>query len=580
MTPPVAEPALLDPVTGLPGALLFRDRLAQRVEAAALGGSPGALLVLEVAAADGRMPTPPALAREAGRRLRDAAPRTASVCHIGAATFALLLANAGDPGSVAALVEQVVMPALTAPVPVDGHDVALAAPVGIALFPADGADAERLLQIAEDARRRAVARGVRYLFARGESDARISERRAFEDRLRDALADEEFVLHYQPKVELATGRIVGAEALVRWQHPELGLLPPDRFLPAIEGGGLAIELSAWALRSACARLCAWQAAGHPATSVSVNLSSRQFADASLVARVEGALREFALDPRVLELELTENIVMHDAERFGEKLHALKALGVRLSLDDFGTGYSSLRYLKRFPLDRLKIDQSFVADITTNPDDAAIVRAVISLGHSLELELVAEGVETDAQVSWLRRERCDQIQGYFFSEPVPAADFERMLAQRKSLFAAPARAGDERRTLLIVDDEPNIVSSLVRLLRSEDYRVLTAGNARDALELLALNRVQVIISDHRMPVMTGAEFLAKVKTLYPDIVRILFSGYIEMDALTEAVNRGAVYRFLLKPWDDDVLRDAVRDAFRHHWHTSTETFATPPAAPPA
>ena len=206
---------------------------------------------------------------------------------------------------------------------------------------------------------------------------------------------------------------------------------------AIEGGGLAVELSEWALDSACAQLHAWRGAGHPQVSVAVNLSSRQFADERLVARVEAALRKHALDPGLLELELTENIVMQDAERFGEKLRALKRLGIRLSLDDFGTGYSSLRYLKRFPLDRLKIDQSFIADVTTNPDDAAIVRAVISLGHSLGLELVAEGVETEAQIGWLRRERCDQIQGYYFSQAVPAAAFERLLVESRSLFPPPS-----------------------------------------------------------------------------------------------------------------------------------------------
>jgi CheY-like chemotaxis protein len=205
-----------------------------------------------------------------------------------------------------------------------------------------------------------------------------------------------------------------------------------------------------------------------------------------------------------------------------------------------------------------------------------VRAVISLGHSLGLELVAEGVETEAQIGWLRRERCDQIQGYYCSQPVPAAAFGRLLGEAKSLVPPPLVPAAARRTLLIVDDEPNIVSSLVRLLRSEECRVLTAGNAQDALEILALNPVQVIISDHRMPAMTGAEFLGKVKALYPDIVRILFSGYIEMDALTDAVNRGAVYRFLLKPWDDDVLREAVRDAFRHHW--ITHRGEGPPAPP--
>lgn len=573
------DPALFDPLTGLPGATLFRDRLAQRVDAAVLGGAPGALLLLtleryDALAAEVGEPAAQALVREAGRMLRDAAPRTASVCRIADTTFALLLANAGDAPSVAAMIEQSLVPATSGSVRIGGHDVPLAAGIGVALFPTDGADPERLLQAADAARRRAIATGARYLFAAGESNTRVSERRAFEDRLRDALGDEEFVLHYQPKVALATGRIVGCEALVRWQHPELGLLPPDRFLPAIERGGLAIALSEWGLRCACAQLRAWQAAGLPSLCISVNLSSEQFADAALVMRVQDALSEHALDPGLLEFELTENIVMHDPEHFGEKLRSLKRLGVRLSLDDFGTGYSSLRYLKRFPLDRLKIDQSFVADVTTNPDDAAIVRAVISLGHSLGLELVAEGVETEAQVGWLRRERCDEIQGFHFSPPVAAVEFERMLAAGRNLYADPRPADSARTSLLIVDDEPNIVASLMRLLRSENYRVLTASNAAEALEILALHPVQVIVSDHRMPVMTGAEFLGKVKLLYPDIVRILFSGYIEIDALTDAVNRGAVYRFLLKPWDDEVLREAIRDAFRHHWLTHKDVDQAP------
>ncbi len=568
---PSADEATHDALTGLPGTALFRDRLAQMLEGVRYGGPPGALILValdrvdEIAQQCGREAVD-ALVRAVSGMLREAAPRSASVCRTDATSFAILVTGMIDGGSVGALLEQAIVPALSGSVQVGERDIPISASIGVALFPADAQDAERLVQLAEGARRRAQESGARLLFAAADADARVSERRAFEDRLRDALDDEEFVLHYQPKVELASGRIIGGEALVRWQHPELGLLRPDRFLGAIEGGGLAVDLSDWALRSACGRLRAWQAAGLPSVCISVNLSSRQFADEALVARVHDVLREHALDPSLLEFELTENIVMHDAERFGEKLRALKALGVGLSLDDFGTGYSSLRYLKRFPLDRLKIDQSFIADVTTDPDDAAIVRAVISLGHSLGLELVAEGVETEAQMAWLRRERCDQIQGFYFSEAVPAEEFERLLRERKSLFAEPVRDGDERKSLLIVDDEPNIVASLVRLLRSEDYRVLTAANATDALELLALNPVQVIISDHRMPVMTGAEFLARVKSLYPDIVRILFSGYIEMDALTDAVNRGAVYRFLLKPWDDDVLRESIRDAFRHHWLT--------------
>jgi CheY-like chemotaxis protein len=240
--------------------------------------------------------------------------------------------------------------------------------------------------------------------------------------------------------------------------------------------------------------------------------------------------------------------------------------VKLSLDDFGTGYSSLSYLKRFPLDQLKVDQSFIRDVTSNPEDAAIVKAVISIGNSMGLELVVEGVETLAQLEWLRRHRCEKIQGYYFSPPLPATDFEQMLRDRKCLPAAQGQPAVEAKTLLIVDDESNIVAAVARLLRREGYRILTAHSAAEAFEILALNRAQVVLSDHRMPGMTGAEFLGKLKVMYPDTVRILFSGYVEMDALTDAVNRGAVYRFLLKPWDDDVLRETIRDAFQYYWLT--------------
>jgi CheY-like chemotaxis protein len=245
--------------------------------------------------------------------------------------------------------------------------------------------------------------------------------------------------------------------------------------------------------------------------------------------------------------------------------------VKLSLDDFGTGYSSLSYLKRFPLDQLKVDQSFIRDVTSNPDDAAIVRAVISVGNSMGLEIVVEGVETVAQVEWLRRHRCEKIQGYCFSPPLPAPEFEQILRDGKRLPPGTGGISVEAKTLLVVDDESNILAAVVRLLRREGYRIVSAHSATEAFEVLALNDVQVVISDHRMPEMTGADFLGKVKVLYPDTVRILFSGYVEMEALTDAVNRGAVYRFMLKPWDDDVLREAIRDAFHYHWLTHRQEF---------
>jgi CheY-like chemotaxis protein len=205
-------------------------------------------------------------------------------------------------------------------------------------------------------------------------------------------------------------------------------------------------------------------------------------------------------------------------------------------------------------------------VITNPEDAAIVRAVISVGHSLGLAIVAEGVETPAQLDWLRRQRCEKVQGYYFSRAVMADEFMRFLRDDKRLPTAPDVDARAQKTLLIVDDEANILSAVVRLLRREDYRVLTAGSATEAFDVLASHDVQVIMSDHRMPAMTGAEFLGKVKTLYPDTVRMLFSGHVEVEALTDAVNRGAVYRFLLKPWDDETLRQSVREAFQYYWLT--------------
>jgi len=431
--------------------------------------------------------------------------------------------------------------------------------------------------VIEDAPERGRVPGRSGEHQRGIREPRAPEKVTLERELLEAIEAGQFVLHYQPKVELSTGQIIGSEALLRWQHPQRGLLMPGQFLAVAEDSDAILDIGEWVLRAGCAQTAKWHDAGLPAISLSVNLSARQFRDDALQQRVADVLRDTGLRPLSLELELTEKIVMHDAARFVERLDALKVLGVKISLDDFGTGYSNLSYLKRFPLDRLKVDQSFIRDVTSSPDDAAIVRAVISLGHSLGLDIVAEGVETEAQVEWLRRERCEQIQGYVFSRPVPASQFELMLRSRKGLPARAATAPGEAKTLLIVDDEPAILASLVRLLRRDGYRILTAQSAREALDLLALNVVQVIISDHRMPVITGAEFFGKVKTLYPDTVRILFSGYIEIEALTEAVNRGAVYRFLLKPWDDETLRESIRQAFHHYWLTHKDLDQPQPAS---
>jgi diguanylate cyclase (GGDEF)-like protein/PAS domain S-box-containing protein len=564
--------AYYDVLTGLPNSTLFHDRLAQSLSLAAHNDRTVALYLIDL---DRFTQVNDTLGRHAGdtllklvaERFNRALPKASSLARISADTFAIAVADLSNSAdSALAHLQNYIFASLSREFMVDGNELRVSARAGIALFPEDGNDADTLFKNAEAALTRVKASAASYLFYAPEMNARMAEKVVFENQLRVALEIGQFVLHYQPIVELSSGQIVGAEALIRWQHPEKGLLLPARFLPIVEESGLSIPLGEWVLRTACAQIKTWHDAGLPQVTVSVNVSARQFRDEALVQNVADALERTGLEARWLELELTEDIVMQDTERLITKLNTLKALGVRLSLDDFGTGYSSLSYLKRFPLDQLKVDQSFVRDVTSNPNDAAIVRAVISLGNSMKLELVVEGVETATQLAWLRRHRCEKIQGYYFSPPLSASEFEQILRDRKSLPPEAGSASVEAKTLLIVDDESNIVAAVVRLLHREGYRILTAHSAKQAFEVLALNDVQVVLSDHRMPVMTGAEFLGRVKGLYPDTVRILFSGYVEMEALTDAVNRGAVFRLLLKPWDDKVLRESIRDAFNYYWLT--------------
>jgi CheY-like chemotaxis protein len=299
--------------------------------------------------------------------------------------------------------------------------------------------------------------------------------------------------------------------------------------------------------------------------VAVNVSSRQFVEGDLEGTIRDALDRHGVEPGLLELELTESALMSNAEHTIEVLGRLKALGIRIAIDDFGTGYSSLAYLKRFPIDKLKIDIAFVRDITTNPDDAAIALAIISMAHSLHMQVIAEGVESRAQMAYLRRHRCDEIQGFHFSRALPPEQLARLEQQNRAAPDIPAAdEGNNIQTLLVVDDNVNVLTALHRLFRRDNYRVLTAASPHEGFELLALHRVQVILCDQRMPVMNGTEFLSKVKEMYPDTIRIILSGFPGVDSVLDSINRGAIYRFYTKPWVDDELRDNVRLAFRHYW----------------
>jgi predicted signal transduction protein with EAL and GGDEF domain len=318
-------------------------------------------------------------------------------------------------------------------VDIDGHALNASFSIGISLYPDDGADFDTLLQKSDTAMYHAKDAGRNaYRFFTQQMNIDALERLLIQNRLRRAVEENEFILHYQPQIDLASGRVVGTEALVRWNNPELGLVGPTRFIPIAEESGQIVALGEWVLYEACRQAQAWRIAGLPALTMAVNVSALQIQRGNFVETVIAALSASGLDAAGLELELTESILIQNVEKTLETVRKLQSLGIKISIDDFGTGYSSLSYLKRFAIDRIKIDRSFVRDISSDPEDAAIVRAIIQMARSLHLTTLAEGAETQAQVDYLRSEGCDEVQGFFYSRPLTADHFVDFLNARNTL----------------------------------------------------------------------------------------------------------------------------------------------------
>jgi PAS domain S-box-containing protein/diguanylate cyclase (GGDEF)-like protein len=551
-----------DTLTGLPNRILMRDRVRQLQEKVVASRQVLGYLLLKperlgLIGESLGIEAEQAMLVQIAARLGQWSSGDTSVARVGEHAFALVAV--GSAVEMSTLARQV-LAAMAMPFAYQEQELHLDPCIGIALFPNDGDDFDSIAQGAEAAMRRAQSsKAERYEFYRPELNQGAHERFKFESALRHALERNEFLLHYQPQVSLASGAIIGVEALVRWQHPELGLIAPGRFIGLAEETGLILPIGEWVLRRACEQSCAWQREGLPAVPVSVNLSARQFSE-NIVATVGRILSETGLEPQLLELELTESASMEDPKKSFEILRQLKDMGVQLAIDDFGTGYSNLNYLKRFPVDKLKLDQSFVKDITADPDDLSIARAVIAMAHGLRLTVIAEGVETPGQLALLAENGCDEMQGYFFSRPVDADDCARMLRDGKSLALAGLRREPYQRTLLYVDDEVNLLSAIKRAMRHKGYRVLTAASAAAAFEILATVEVGVIVCDQRMRGMSGTEFLSRVKYMYPQVTRMILSGYTELQSVTDAVNHGAIFKFLTKPWNEEDLAQAVRDGF--------------------
>jgi len=422
--------ARYDTLTGLANRALLQDRIEAAI---ALAGPNDAVWV---AALDldhfkyvndtlGHGAGDEMLKAVAGR-MQAAVGRADTVARTGGDEFVLVLPGRADESEAAATV-QAVMLALAAPLSLHGQELVMTGSAGLAAWPADGLDGPTLIQHAEVAMYRAKDLGRNAVqFYTPAMNARARERMALETALRSALTQGEFELHYQPQVDLGSGAVVGLEALIRWRHPSLGLVRPDRFINLAEETGLIVPIGAWVLRTACRQSCEWQHAGLGPLRIAVNLSARQFAQPGLVRDIQRVLEETGLAPTCLEIELTESLVMEDVEGAIRTMGELKMMGVKLSIDDFGTGYSSLSYLRRFPVDVLKIDRSFVRDIPGSEDDAAMVSAIIELARGLRMRVIAEGVETEAQLDYLKRRGCDEVQGHVYAQAASRADVEAML----------------------------------------------------------------------------------------------------------------------------------------------------------
>jgi len=429
-----------DSLTALPNRILLKDRLIHTMALAHRHQQKMAVLYLDVdrfkhvndslGHAMGDL-----LLQSVAKRLVTCVRATDTVSRQGGDEFVVLLSDATNAQDAGITADKILI-AVSKPHHIHQVDVNVTASIGIATYPADGTEAETLMKHADFALLHAKDSGRNnYQFFKPDMNVRALERQSLEGGLRHALERHEFALHYQPKINLETGAIVGAEALIRWHHPERGLVPPNQFIPVAEECGFIVPISRWVLREGCRQARAWQDAGFAPICIAINISAVELRDKDFVAEVRAILTETGLDPRYLELELTETFLMQDSNSTAAVLHALKELGVHLALDDFGTGYSSLSYLRRFPIDSLKIDRSFVRDLTTDDNDASIVSAVINMGKSLHMRVVAEGVETREQLQFLQEHSCPEGQGYFFSHPLDAAEFTQMLTMAVSEAAA-------------------------------------------------------------------------------------------------------------------------------------------------
>ena len=553
-----------DSLTGLPNRNLLNDRIRQAIAFAGRNGGQFSLAFIDI---DHFKVVNDSLGHGAGdqllvqvaRRLQGCAGEVDTVARLGGDEFVILLADDGQLGTCVGGLERF-MSAIGEPMMVDDQEVVVSCSIGFCCFPGDGADAGSLMRSADTAMYQAKHQGRNRICAfTPQMNEQMQRRLLLERDIRHALQNNEFHVVYQPQLDLRNGRLCGFEALVRWNHAGKTVMP-DEFIPLAEETGQIAGIDFQVFDAVCRQLQAWKSLLLNA-SIAVNFSAISFMSAEFVERVRHTLELHEVAPARVKLEVTETMLMTNADEVLVKMRALIALGVRFSIDDFGTGYSSLGYLKRFPFSELKIDRSFVADVHHDPDSASLVRSMIAIGHNLGLKVIAEGVESAEQLGFLRTAGCDKLQGYYYSPPLPAQACRQFLGEGGELTLPALMADDREHYLLLIDDEPGILRALQRELRLENYRTLTASNSSEALSLLATHPVDVVLTDLRLADMSGVDFLRQIRGIYPDVIRMVLSGSTEVVNILKAVNQGVVYRFLTKPWEADDLRSQLRDAFR-------------------
>ncbi len=423
-----------DPLTGLPNRLLFMDRMDQAICRAMRSDDHFALLFIDI---DNFKVINDSMGHDAGdmlltevtRRLNSSVRRSDTIARLGGDEFTVILENVSEPESVV-LITKSLLEVLSDPITINQREVHVGASIGIAMYPQDGTSFGHLLKNADTAMYRAKALGRNtFQFYTSEMSTAAMRRLDLENSLRYAIEKEEFIVYYQPKYDLKDGRCIGMEALVRWDHPEKGLVPPDEFIPLAEETGMIVPLGEWVIRKACAQLRDWQKSGYAIDDLSINVSPRQFHEQDLCALFRQVLNEYELDPGNIQIELTESVLVENQDTARQVLADLHSMGLNIALDDFGTGYASMAYLRDFPIDTVKIDRSFVLGIPSDRENIAIVRAIAGLTNALGLDLIAEGVETAEQVEFLKNIECYRAQGYFWSKPVSSSHFEQEILKR-------------------------------------------------------------------------------------------------------------------------------------------------------